>query len=72
MRPDITNAIAALLLLRISVKRPVSALFIQAEHLLPAFGARRSASAIATCGVQSAPARTRKAPCSFSVNFQPA
>lgn len=34
MRPDITNAIAVLLLLRTGVNRPVSALFVKAYRAL--------------------------------------
>ena len=71
MRPDITNAIAALLLLRTGVKRPISALFIQVARLLPAFCAGPSASAKATRGKQSASGRATKTPFSFSVNFKP-
>ncbi|MCG7367035.1 hypothetical protein OJE16_06580 [Pantoea tagorei] len=71
MRPDITNAIAALLLLRISVKSSVSPLFAQANRLLAWLRATPCAPAAAAEEGQKGPASAAKTLFSFSVNFQP-
>lgn|GEM_PF-6978351 len=71
MRPDITNAIAALLLVRISVKRRVSALIPQVSTLLFEHCGTACASLTTVRDAQTKPAGAAQAPYSFSVNFQP-
>lgn len=71
MRPDITNAIAFLLLLRTGVKRPVSALFVKAYRALTAIFSAAYSRAAAKKSVLKGSYRAMKGRYSFSVNFQP-